>query len=447
MMDSTNKGICPQCGAQGTAGRFCEYCGTKIPELVIEDSQKDDNTPFSWFNVIPVGYQISEEDVIGDPQKSLFMVVKAGETRQYVQTEYVQDFGNYGHTEIRTHDKGHYKYGIINRQGKFVVDCNKRYIQLIQETNYYYYSSLITGCMLQNLVSGDIVINDSKYDGKHDLGYIYKTTFMEITDRIGKKFSLFDMKNNCFVELPSVLSDLTTKYKNCFMFCSFKDGYFVFHKHEYSGDYDYTDTDWKVKIEDGKVEIIDKNIKKETPYSYRGCILSLCVVLFIAVISIWWLSSNDSSNSNTVYVEPNMISVPSGFVSVNQKNIEISGFKITQKPIEQLKRGEALEYINELNAKTGRNYKLPTEMQLRYAYQNNYISGEIYDIMCSDFYLNDGDLYKTIENKDPKGPSTGTEYVALTLSNFGSGPQIFRHHIKVDDQFSIRCLIHLVLSD
>lgn len=26
-----NKAICPNCGAEGTAGRFCEYCGTKIP--------------------------------------------------------------------------------------------------------------------------------------------------------------------------------------------------------------------------------------------------------------------------------------------------------------------------------------------------------------------------------------------------------------------------------
>ena len=28
---NNNKAICPNCGAEGTAGRFCEYCGTKIP--------------------------------------------------------------------------------------------------------------------------------------------------------------------------------------------------------------------------------------------------------------------------------------------------------------------------------------------------------------------------------------------------------------------------------
>ena len=55
-MNRTNA-ICPQCGAQGTAGRFCEYCGTKIPEPVIENKHEDDNTPFSWYNVVPQGYE------------------------------------------------------------------------------------------------------------------------------------------------------------------------------------------------------------------------------------------------------------------------------------------------------------------------------------------------------------------------------------------------------
>ena len=26
-----NKAICPNCGAEGTVGRYCEFCGTKIP--------------------------------------------------------------------------------------------------------------------------------------------------------------------------------------------------------------------------------------------------------------------------------------------------------------------------------------------------------------------------------------------------------------------------------
>ena len=27
----TQKAICPNCGAEGTVGRYCEFCGTKIP--------------------------------------------------------------------------------------------------------------------------------------------------------------------------------------------------------------------------------------------------------------------------------------------------------------------------------------------------------------------------------------------------------------------------------
>ena len=27
------KAICPNCGAEGTVGRYCEFCGTKIVEL------------------------------------------------------------------------------------------------------------------------------------------------------------------------------------------------------------------------------------------------------------------------------------------------------------------------------------------------------------------------------------------------------------------------------
>lgn len=268
--------VCPQCGAQGKAGRFCEYCGTKIPKPVIENKQEDDdNIPFSWYNVIPVGYQMSEKHVIGDSQKSLYMVVKCGETRQYVQTEFVREFGNYGHTEIRTRDKEDYKYGIINRQGKFVVDCNKEHIYLHQETNYYYYSSYGEECILQNLVSGNIVVNDKKYD----LYYVHGTTFMGITDRIDKKFSLFDMKTNRFIGLPPELIELNTKYERCFMHVYYKEGKFEFYKYESSGDYDNTKTVWNVKIEGGRAEIIDRNVKTETPGCFGVIVLAIAIPL------------------------------------------------------------------------------------------------------------------------------------------------------------------------
>lgn len=35
--------LCPQCGAQGTAGRFCEYCGTRIPMPHVNNTQNDAN--------------------------------------------------------------------------------------------------------------------------------------------------------------------------------------------------------------------------------------------------------------------------------------------------------------------------------------------------------------------------------------------------------------------
>ena len=36
------KATCPNCGAEGTVGRYCEYCGTKIVE-----AQKHKENPSS----------------------------------------------------------------------------------------------------------------------------------------------------------------------------------------------------------------------------------------------------------------------------------------------------------------------------------------------------------------------------------------------------------------
>lgn len=231
------KTTCPQCGAQGTAGRYCEYCGTKIPEpeQIIEAKQEDVNTPFSWYNVVPVGYQISESDVVGDSKKSLFMVVKS-------------------------RDEKRSKYGIINRQGKFVVDCNKESLTFFQESNYYYEG--YEGHLLQNLVTGKTIVNGENYNVKA----VWGTHLIAITDNVNEKFSLFDMKSERFIELPSELSDLNTEYEYCSMGCRFIENMLVFHKHETSGkigeeDHEVKDTLWKVKIEDGKAEIIDCNVK------------------------------------------------------------------------------------------------------------------------------------------------------------------------------------------
>ena len=32
------KAICPNCGAEGTVGRYCEFCGTKIPVPIVKQT-------------------------------------------------------------------------------------------------------------------------------------------------------------------------------------------------------------------------------------------------------------------------------------------------------------------------------------------------------------------------------------------------------------------------
>lgn len=32
------KAICPNCGAEGTVGRYCEFCGTKIPAPIVNQT-------------------------------------------------------------------------------------------------------------------------------------------------------------------------------------------------------------------------------------------------------------------------------------------------------------------------------------------------------------------------------------------------------------------------
>ena len=34
----TQKAICPNCGAEGTVGRYCEFCGTKIPAPIVNQT-------------------------------------------------------------------------------------------------------------------------------------------------------------------------------------------------------------------------------------------------------------------------------------------------------------------------------------------------------------------------------------------------------------------------
>lgn len=57
-----NKTICPNCGAEGTAGRFCEYCGTKIP--MPKTKRKKTSVSDSDETKCISEFQTSEEDAV-----------------------------------------------------------------------------------------------------------------------------------------------------------------------------------------------------------------------------------------------------------------------------------------------------------------------------------------------------------------------------------------------
>lgn len=143
-MDLLNKAICPQCGAQGTVGRFCEYCGTKIPEPVIE-SLSDNDGEFNWYTVCPHDYEPSFDSVIGDYSQSLYMVVK---------TEIIEE-------NRRTGEKDSVKYyAIINREGKFITKKVRSFLKLFVD-NYDY----ITFRELINIITKDSVKFEDRFSG------------------------------------------------------------------------------------------------------------------------------------------------------------------------------------------------------------------------------------------------------------------------------------------
>ena len=56
------KAICPNCGAEGTAGRFCEYCGTKIPMPKPKHKKKSHKTELSTVRM--VNFTINQDEAI-----------------------------------------------------------------------------------------------------------------------------------------------------------------------------------------------------------------------------------------------------------------------------------------------------------------------------------------------------------------------------------------------
>jgi hypothetical protein len=65
------KAICPNCGAEGTAGRFCEYCGTKIPMPKPKRKKKSDSDSDEEKRIFE--FQTSEEDAV---QKMLYQLTE-----------------------------------------------------------------------------------------------------------------------------------------------------------------------------------------------------------------------------------------------------------------------------------------------------------------------------------------------------------------------------------
>lgn len=67
-----NKVICPNCGAEATAGRFCEYCGTKIP--LPKPKRKKKGMVYSDETKRIFAFQSSEEDAV---KKMLYQLTES----------------------------------------------------------------------------------------------------------------------------------------------------------------------------------------------------------------------------------------------------------------------------------------------------------------------------------------------------------------------------------
>ena len=181
------KTTCPQCGAQGTAGRFCEYCGTKIPIPIIEREEDDENESFSWYDVCPSDWEPAFDNVIGDASQSLYMVVK----KLNIVTPKPRGLDvmvnlNASLDESRRKNL----YCIINRKGKFV--CGKKeYETTLYVDNYDY----ISDYTLYNINSNEVL----KLARNVALGDYY-ITYME-EDRFHSKVGFLNRKSRTSVVL------------------------------------------------------------------------------------------------------------------------------------------------------------------------------------------------------------------------------------------------------
>ncbi len=171
MSTDNNIAVCPQCGATGKAGRFCEYCGTKIPMPIKKATKVEIKGSVPWISVCPQGFIPSQSNVKGKPINGIFeyMVVVKKDTRQYIETsmenDYDSSFRKVGqHPKITTRYKDEYTYAIIDRFGRFVVAPSSGNITLFAD-NYDY----INWCTLTNIHTGKIrdYLCDNKIAGDY----------------------------------------------------------------------------------------------------------------------------------------------------------------------------------------------------------------------------------------------------------------------------------------
>lgn len=263
----TNKtsAICPHCGAQGTAGKFCEYCGTEIPMPIAKVKQDDDNAPFSWYNVIPQGYKISEDNVVGDSSHSLFMVVEADRDNSKLK-------------------------GVINRKGKFIVDCNNRSVYLFADTNYCIIKyDLRTPTKLQNLQNGEVIYSTTNRFEHINPLWNSSSNVAIIEDNDTRVFSLYDTQNGEYISLPPEIAytDTTTNISACGVRGA--DNQIEIWRNEENSNGEKKNTTWQTKLCNGTIEIINKEEKIENKNSGTGCLLVFLVPLLLPLALLYLL--------------------------------------------------------------------------------------------------------------------------------------------------------------
>ena len=343
-MNRTNA-ICPQCGAQGTAGRFCEYCGTKIPEPVIENKREDDNTPFSWYNVVPQGYEPVTDHIFGDYEQSFYMVVKKTDTRQYIETKtvltdsfeenlerIVRGIPLREHQETVTRYENTYTYAVINKQGKFVVNPTRSSIYLYVDN----YDCIIGYSTLYNLLSKEKIEIESPYWGD-----ITNYSFLVNIKKDNDYYSIYERKNRTEISLDKMIpgdfsyikidengllifedeDEDEDRIKRCTVEINGNQGFVTFEEILDTDRFDDDDFD---DGDDEEIELDENNQttkkKNNDNNEGRGCCLLILAILAAIVFFVFWQC--DGSNKDESQIDLYMQTVPAGILVANKSRFD-----------------------------------------------------------------------------------------------------------------------------